>query len=302
MNANEILSTVSPVVAILGILAIGGWIFTTWLRVKNGYPLENSWGKAVYPKTSDEAMERVKLISQENAQLRAELGSVKDRLAVVERIVTDEGHRVAAEIEALYAVIAFDQLIEVKQRGHRGLGGTRPIHQPHRHRFSLALDRDPIQAVTGQPLRLGQTIESALADQRLPALGAIAEAGGDIDRIAVAITIMLDNRATLDARLDTEPSALRQAGNLLRQHLLHARSRFNRGQGVVEQDQHTVAKVFHQLPASEHEVTPKGMRTARNDARGNDIARCFEQTGATRQVGKYHGPHRLLHATPRSGS
>ena len=101
MNANEILSTVSPVVAILGILAIGGWIFTTWLRVKNGYPLENSWGKAVYPKTSDEAMERVKLISQENAQLRAELGSVKDRLAVVERIVTDEGSRLSHEIEAL---------------------------------------------------------------------------------------------------------------------------------------------------------------------------------------------------------
>jgi len=101
MNATEILSTVSPVVAILGILAIGGWIFTTWLRVKNGYPLENSWGKAVYPKTSDEAMERVKLLSQENAQLRAELGSVKDRLAVVERIVTDEGNRLSHEIEAL---------------------------------------------------------------------------------------------------------------------------------------------------------------------------------------------------------
>ena len=57
--------------------------------------------KAVYPKTSDEAMERVKLISQENAQLRAELGSVKDRLAVIERIVTDEGHRLSHEIEAL---------------------------------------------------------------------------------------------------------------------------------------------------------------------------------------------------------
>ena len=46
-------------------------------------------------------MERVKLISQENAQLRAELGSVKDRLAVVERIVTDEGSRLSHEIEAL---------------------------------------------------------------------------------------------------------------------------------------------------------------------------------------------------------
>ena len=101
MNATDILGTVSPVVAILGILGIGGWVLTTWLRVKNGYPLENSWGKAVYPKTGDEAMERVKLISQENAQLRAELGSVKDRLAVIERIVTDEGSRLSHEIEAL---------------------------------------------------------------------------------------------------------------------------------------------------------------------------------------------------------
>jgi hypothetical protein len=86
---------------LLGALAIGGWIFTTWLRIRNGYPLENSWGKAVYPKTDAEAIERIKLLSQENAQLRAELGSVKDRLANVERIVTDDSHRVSAEIEKL---------------------------------------------------------------------------------------------------------------------------------------------------------------------------------------------------------
>ncbi|ALJ14970.1 MULTISPECIES: hypothetical protein [Sphingopyxis] len=97
----DALNVLAPVAAIVGLAGVAGWVFTTWLRVKNGYPLENSWGKAVYPKTSDEAMERVKLISQENAQLRAELGSVKDRLAVVERIVTDESHRVASEIEAL---------------------------------------------------------------------------------------------------------------------------------------------------------------------------------------------------------
>ena len=97
----DVLNAVAPVVAIVGLAGVGGWVFTTWLRVKKGYPLENSWGKAVYPKTSDEAMERVKLISQENAQLRAELGSVKDRLAVIERIVTDESHRLSHEIEAL---------------------------------------------------------------------------------------------------------------------------------------------------------------------------------------------------------
>lgn len=92
-----------PLFGILGILGIGGWIFTTWLRIKHGYPLENSWGKAIYPKTGDEAIERIKLLSSENAQLRAELGAVKDRLATVERIVTDDGHRLTQEIEALRA-------------------------------------------------------------------------------------------------------------------------------------------------------------------------------------------------------
>ena len=95
------IAQLAPIIAILGVLGIAGWIVTTWLRIKHGYPLENSWGKAIYPKTSDEAMERIKLLSNENAQLRAELGSVKDRLANVERIVTDDGHRLTQEIEAL---------------------------------------------------------------------------------------------------------------------------------------------------------------------------------------------------------
>lgn len=101
MENLPVIEAIAPVGVVIAILAIGGWVLTTWMRVKHGYPLENSWGKPVYPKTSDETMERVKLLSQENAQLRAELGAVKDRLAVVERIVTDEGSRVAREIEAL---------------------------------------------------------------------------------------------------------------------------------------------------------------------------------------------------------
>jgi predicted metal-binding membrane protein len=91
----------APLVGILGVLAIGGWVLTTWLRIKHGYPLDGAWGQAVYPKKSDEAMERIKLLSAENAQLRAELGSVKDRLANVERIVTDDSHRLTQEIESL---------------------------------------------------------------------------------------------------------------------------------------------------------------------------------------------------------
>lgn len=91
----------APVAALLGVLGIVGWVFTTWLRVRHGYPLENSWGKAVYPRGSDETTERLKLISAENAQLRAELSAVKDRLATVERIVTDGSYRLDREIDAL---------------------------------------------------------------------------------------------------------------------------------------------------------------------------------------------------------
>jgi hypothetical protein len=95
------LQTIFPFIALMAVLGIGGWVVTTWLRIKNGYPLDGAWGQAVYPKKNDEAMERIKLISQENAQLRAELGSVKDRLANVERIVTDDSHRLSQEIDAL---------------------------------------------------------------------------------------------------------------------------------------------------------------------------------------------------------
>lgn len=86
---------------LIGAMAVAGWIFTTWLRVRHGYPLDGAWGQAVYPRKDEEMVERIRLLSQENAQLRAEIGSMKDRLAVVERIVTDESHQLTHEIERL---------------------------------------------------------------------------------------------------------------------------------------------------------------------------------------------------------
>ena len=98
----EFVSSLFPFIALIVSIAIGGWVITTWLRIKNGYPLDVAWGqKAVYPQRDEETTERVRLLSTENAQLRAELGSIKDRLATVERIVTDEGHHVSREIETL---------------------------------------------------------------------------------------------------------------------------------------------------------------------------------------------------------
>ncbi|WP_162875652.1 hypothetical protein [Sphingomonas crusticola] len=91
----------APLVGVVALLAIGGWVLTTWLRVKHGYPLEGGWGQAIYPQTNSETTERVKLLTAENAQLRAELGSVKDRLATIERIVTDRSFGLDQEIEKL---------------------------------------------------------------------------------------------------------------------------------------------------------------------------------------------------------
>ncbi|MBX9813513.1 MAG: hypothetical protein K2X76_02290 [Sphingomonas sp.] len=91
----------APAVALVGVAGMIGWVVTTWLRVRHGYPLDGQWGQALYPKRQDETVERVRLLSQENAQLRAELSAVKDRLANVERIVTDGAHGLEREIEAL---------------------------------------------------------------------------------------------------------------------------------------------------------------------------------------------------------
>ncbi len=93
--------TFAPVIGIVGLAAMIGWVVTTWLRVRHGYPLDGAWGQAVYPQKNEETVERIKLLSQENAQLRAELGAMKDRLANVERIVTDDSHRLTQEIDAL---------------------------------------------------------------------------------------------------------------------------------------------------------------------------------------------------------
>ncbi len=101
MEKFQIFTALAPTIAIVGVAGMIGWMFTTWLRIKNGYPLDGQWGQALYPKKDDEMIERIKLLSQENAQLRAELGSIKDRLANVERIVTDTSHGLDREIEAL---------------------------------------------------------------------------------------------------------------------------------------------------------------------------------------------------------
>ena len=97
----KLIAGILPYVAVVVALGVGGSLLSTWIRIKNGYPLSNSWGMPLHPKTDREAAERIKLLTNENAQLRAELGSVKDRLETIERIVTDEPSKLARDIDAL---------------------------------------------------------------------------------------------------------------------------------------------------------------------------------------------------------
>jgi hypothetical protein len=88
-----------PVVAI----AAGpvGWVATTWIRARHGYPLEGKNG-ALIERSGDISDERrIVLLTTENERLTGKVGRLEERLAVLERIATDPGTRTYQEIEAL---------------------------------------------------------------------------------------------------------------------------------------------------------------------------------------------------------
>ncbi len=85
----------------VSLAGVWGWVNTTKLKINAGYPLEGMWGQSLHPKRDAQTDHRVALLTQENAALQAELGSIKDRLANVERIVTDSGFQLTHEIDRL---------------------------------------------------------------------------------------------------------------------------------------------------------------------------------------------------------
>ena|SRR5690348_6331904 len=97
----DLLRIIMPIIAVIVVVAVGGSLLNNWLKIKNGYPLQNSWGMPIHPKSDRETVERIRLLTNENAQLRAELGSVKDRLETLERIATDQPSKLARDIDAL---------------------------------------------------------------------------------------------------------------------------------------------------------------------------------------------------------
>ena len=90
-------------VTIMVAVSIAASLHTTRLKIKHGYPLEGMWGQSLKPGSDKQMSQRVTLLTQENAQLKAEVGAMRDRLETVERIVTDSGYRLTNEIEQLRA-------------------------------------------------------------------------------------------------------------------------------------------------------------------------------------------------------
>jgi hypothetical protein len=90
---------------IVGGLAVLGWILNTWLRVKHGYPLETSWGTPLHRSGPTASDRQLAAMAEELRHLRTELGELKTRTAVLERLATDPMARLDREIAGLSGTV-----------------------------------------------------------------------------------------------------------------------------------------------------------------------------------------------------
>jgi hypothetical protein len=87
------------VVAIIAISTFG-WVMSSWIRARHGYPIENEWSGTVN-KSDPNAERKFELLSAENERLTGKISRLEERIAVIERIATDPAERTAREIDAL---------------------------------------------------------------------------------------------------------------------------------------------------------------------------------------------------------
>ncbi len=81
-------------------ICTAGWVFNNWIRARHGYPLEDEWGGKT-KKLDAESDQKILLLSNENEALNGKIGRLEERIAILERIVTDKAGRLSDEIENL---------------------------------------------------------------------------------------------------------------------------------------------------------------------------------------------------------
>lgn len=87
------------VIAIIAISTLG-WLISTWIRARHGYPIENEWSGQTAKADPAEAR-KVELLEAENDKLHGQVSRLEERIAVLERIATDPAERTSREIEKL---------------------------------------------------------------------------------------------------------------------------------------------------------------------------------------------------------
>lgn len=85
---------------LLGLVAIVGWIFLDYMKIKNGYPVSDDEGNLIH-KSNPEDLQEIKQLTAENRDLVNRLEKISERVETLERIATDKPARLAAEIDAL---------------------------------------------------------------------------------------------------------------------------------------------------------------------------------------------------------
>lgn len=87
-------------VVLIVAVSTGGWLLNNWIRARHGYPVENEWSGTT-AREDPEAGRKIEFLAADNARLVAQVGRLEERIAVLERIVTDPANRTARDIEAL---------------------------------------------------------------------------------------------------------------------------------------------------------------------------------------------------------
>ena len=84
------------VIAIIA-MAMAAGLIKTWIRAKHGYPLSKRDRRQLRRQGGGGDLDE----ARENERLTGQVSRLEDRIAVLERIVTDPAHRLDREIDAL---------------------------------------------------------------------------------------------------------------------------------------------------------------------------------------------------------